>query len=118
MTLVDTSVWVDHFRHGNNKLGQLLLDGEVTAHPFVVGELTCGFLTKRAEILSLLETLPSVGVADHEEVLRLIDAHRLFGRGLGWVDMHLLTSAALAQAPIWSLDKTLMRSASKMGIAD
>jgi predicted nucleic acid-binding protein len=117
MILVDTSVWVDHFRHGNSRLAQLLLDGEVMCHPFVVGELACGFLTRRADILSLLSTLPSLAVADHAEALRLVDMQRLFGRGLGWIDVHLLASAVLAKVPVWSLDKTLSRTATALGMA-
>lgn len=117
MTLADTSVWVDHLRRGNSKLAQLLLDGEVLSHPFVVGELACGFLTKRAEILSLLGTLPKAVLADHEEVLRLVDTQRLYGQGLGWIDIHLLASALLSHTPIWTLDKTLARSAAAMGVA-
>lgn len=117
MTLADSSVWVDHLRRGNSRLGQLLLDGEVLSHPFVVGELACGFLTRRTEILSLLATLPQVAVADHAEVLRLVDNQRLYGQGLGWIDMHLLASAVLSHAPIWTLDKTLARSALAMGVS-
>jgi hypothetical protein len=117
LTLSDTSVWVDHLRCGNARLGQLLFDGEVLSHPFVVGELACGFLTRRAEILSLLDTLPKVAVADHAEVLRLVDTQRLFGQGLGWIDMHLLASAILSRTPIWTLDKTLARVALAMGVA-
>ena len=98
-------------------LGQLLLDGEATIHPFIVGELASGYLTKRSEILSLLKTLPSLEVAQDDEVLRLIESRRLFGRGLGWVDVHVLTSAVLAHLPIWSLDKALMRSASTIGLS-
>ena len=117
MTLADTSVWIDHLRHGNARLGKLLEDGEILSHPFVVGELACGFLTKRVEILSLLATLPNVAVADHFEVLRFVDAHRLCGRGLGWIDMHLLASAVLSRTPIWTMDRTLARVASAMGVA-
>lgn len=117
MTLVDTSVWVDHLRNGSSRLGQLLVDGEVSSHPFVIGELACGFLAKRAEILSLLDTLPKVVVADHSEVLRLLDAQRLYGRGLGWIDAHLLASALLTGTPIWTLDKPLARIAAAMGVS-
>ena len=117
MTLADTSVWVDHFRHGNPRLRQLLIDGEVLSHPFVIGELACGFLTKRAEILSLLVTLPKVVAAEHFEVIRLVDTQRLYGKGLGWVDMHLLASAVLGRNPIWTMDKNLERVASRMGVA-
>jgi predicted nucleic acid-binding protein len=94
----------------------MLLDGEVLSHPYVVGELACGFLTRRAEILTLLDTLPKVGVAEHAEVLRLVDAQRLYGRGLGWIDMHLLAAAVLSHTPLWTLDKTLARSAVAMGV--
>jgi predicted nucleic acid-binding protein len=116
VTLADTSVWVDHFRHGNSRLGQLLSDGAVATHSFVVGELACGFLTKRSEILGLLDTLPAVTVADHGEVLRLLEDRRLFGQGLGWIDLHLLASALLSQTPIWTLDKRLERAASSLGV--
>lgn len=118
MILADTSVWVDHFRRSNTRLGQLLVDGEVLCHPFVVGELACGFLTGRAEVLSLLETLPKAPVADHAEVLRLIDTRRLYGKGLGWIDMHLLASAVLSRTQLWTLDKPLSRVALAMGIAE
>jgi predicted nucleic acid-binding protein len=116
MILVDTSVWVDHLRHGSARLGQLLADGEVSSHPYVIGELACGFLTKRAEILSLLDTLPKVVEADHSEVLRLLDTQRLYGRGLGWIDAYLLASAVLTHTPLWTLDKTLARIATAMGV--
>ena len=116
VTLVDTSVWVHHFRHGNPRMAQLLTDGEVLGHPFVVGELACGFLTKREDVLSLLSNLPALDVADHADVLRLIDAQRLFGRGLGWIDVHLLTAAVLAGVRIWSLDRALARAARGLGI--
>ena len=117
MILADTSVWIDHFRHGRSRLGQLLLDGEVVSHPFVIGEVACGSLTNRGEILILLETLPKVVIADHLEVLRLVDSKRLYGRGLGWIDMHLLASAVLSRASIWTLDRALSRAASTMGVA-
>jgi predicted nucleic acid-binding protein len=117
MTLADTSVWVDHLRRGNRRLAQLLLDGEVLCHPFVIGELSCGFLTKRGEILSLLETLPALVVTNHDEVLRMVDSNRLYGRGLGWIDMHLLASAVLARSSIWTLDKSLAGAARTMGVA-
>jgi len=116
MILVDTSVWVDHFRYKNLRLSQLLVDGDVLTHPFVIGELACGFLTKRAEILSLLSTLPQILVAEPGEVLELLNSHRLYGRGLGWVDTHLLTSAVLSRTPVWSLDKTLSRVADALGV--
>lgn len=117
MVLVDTSVWIDHLTRGNSRLAQLLNDGMVLCHPFVIGELACGRLRNRQEILGLLAALPQVPVADHEEVLRLIDRHSLFGRRLGWVDVHLLGSTLLAAAALWTLDKSLNQAASVLRVA-
>ena len=117
MILADTSIWIDHLRRANSRLGQLLLDGEVLCHPFVMGELACGSLTKRDAILALLATLPIGVIADHSEVLGLLDAKRLYGRGLGWVDLHLLASTVLSQSRLWTLDKPLARVAASMGVA-
>lgn len=107
MLLVDTSVWVSHFRECNARLVNLLNDGYVMCHPFLVGELACGHLKNRAEILSLIQTLPKVVQAEDEEVLRLIDNNQLMGKGLGYIDIHLLASAILTKVPIWTLDKKL-----------
>jgi predicted nucleic acid-binding protein len=117
MVLVDTSVWVTHLRGMRADLVDLLTDGEVACHPFVVGELACGNLKNRTEILSLLESLPMVVAAEHEEVLQFIESHRLMGKGLGYVDVHLLASAALSRLPIWTLDKQLERVADLLGFA-
>jgi len=106
-TLVDTSVWVEHLRRGKPKLASLLETGSVYCHQFVIGELACGTLRNRRELLGLLSTLPQSPVAEHEEVLSLIAEQELAGRGLGWVDMHLLASALLANCPIWTLDRAL-----------
>ena len=114
MILVDTSIWVDHFRRGNSKLVQLLEDGEVVSHPFVIGELACGVLEPRQEILSLLAALPLEDVADHDAALALLDARGLHGRGLGWVDVHLLASASQSDARLWTLDKALSRAAASI----
>jgi predicted nucleic acid-binding protein len=114
MTLVDTSVWVDHFRRGNRALEALLLDGEVLCHPFVIGELACGNLRKRSETLGLLRALPGAPLADSDDVLTLIDRHRLTGTGLGWVDVHILSSALLAHTRLWTLDRPLARAAHRL----
>jgi predicted nucleic acid-binding protein len=90
MILADTSVWVDHFRNGNAELQNLLRDNEVLMHPFIVGELSCGSMQNRREILNLLQELPEANVAEHDEVLDLIEKRRLWGQGVGWVDVHLL----------------------------
>jgi predicted nucleic acid-binding protein len=115
--LVDSSVWVDHLRRGNRRLRQLLRDGRVITHPFVVGELACGWLTRRTEILWLLATLPAAVIAEHEEVLRLVEQARLHGRGLGWVDAHLLASVVLSKSSLWTLDRALARAAAGLGVA-
>ena len=109
--LVDTSVWVDHFRKGNMRLAELLNTTQVLMHPFVLGELCCGNLAKRAEVLGMLSDLPQIPVLEHDEVMDFVTAHRLYGRGLGWIDTHLLASARLARVPVWTLDKRLAAAA-------
>lgn len=107
MVLVDTSIWVSHFRGGEPRLKELLMNGRVVCHPFIVGELACGQLKNRKEILSSLAALPMAKIAEHEEVLHFIEKHRLIGIGLGYVDMHLLASALLSGIPLWTNDKKL-----------
>lgn len=114
--LVDTSVWVDHLRRGNARLARHLQNGEVESHPFIIGELACGNLKRRDEIMTLLDALPRVVEADHGEVLFLIESKRLSGRGLGWVDAHLLASAVLDGTSLWTLDKRLAEQARKLGV--
>lgn len=116
MVLVDTSVWIEHFRSGTIGLEESLDSGRVVCHPFVVGELACGNLKNRSHILSLLATLPLVHMAEHEEVMRFIEANRLMGKGLGYIDIHLLASAVLTSVPLWTLDKRLNRAAASMGM--
>lgn len=105
MVLVDTSVWVEHFRQGKIGLDDLLNEGQVACHPFVIGELACGNLKNRFQILSLLSTLPTALVAEHDEVMQFIETHHLMGKGLGFIDAHLLASALLTGIPLWTLDK-------------
>ncbi|MDA8138932.1 MAG: type II toxin-antitoxin system VapC family toxin [Desulfobacteraceae bacterium] len=114
MVLVDTSVWVSHLREGNAQLADLLNKSEVLCHPFVVGELAGGNLKDRAVILSYLEFLPMGVLAQHEEVLSFIEDNRLMGKGLGYIDFHLLASAVLTDVPLWTLDKRLDRVAGSM----
>jgi predicted nucleic acid-binding protein len=113
--LVDTSVWVDHFRNGNAPLVEALEDGHVWCHPFVQGELACGNLANRGEILSLLGALPEAPPSTHDEALTLVGQRKLWGSGLGWVDIHLLASALLAGIHLWTLDKRLAAVARDMG---
>jgi predicted nucleic acid-binding protein len=116
VVLVDTSVWIDHLRRGNAQLATRLENGEVEYHPFVVGELACGILARRGEILSLMESLPRVLEAEHEEVLSLVESRQLSGRGLGWIDVHLLASAMLQRTTLWTLDKRLAEQASRLDV--
>jgi predicted nucleic acid-binding protein len=117
LILVDTSVWIDHLRRGDARLAALLERGEVATHPFVIGELACGSLKERPVILQLLKQLPPAVVADHEEVLRLVERHRLHGRGIGYVDVHLLAAASLTHgARLWTRDRRLHRLAAELGL--
>ena len=111
MILADTSVWIQHFRHGEPALAGFLSDGLVLMHPFVCGELACGNLKNRSTVLSDLHALPSATSATTTEVLALIESRRLWGRGLGWVDAHLLASALLSHCAFWTLDKQLVEAA-------
>jgi predicted nucleic acid-binding protein len=117
VTLVDTSVWVEHFRRSGVGLKDLLTEGKVLCHPFVIGELACGRLRNRTTILTHLRALPETPVAEEEEVFHLLDGWRLHGRGLGWIDLHLLASARLAGSSLWTLDRPLQRAALRLGIA-
>ncbi len=115
MILVDTSVWIDHLRSGDDELATLLDNARVWTHPFVVGELACGNLHNRSEVLALLGDLPRVAVATDSEVLFYIEQHQLMGRGIGYIDAHLLAATALAgPAKLWSRDKRLATLAGEL----
>lgn len=116
MILVDTSVWVEHLRRGRVELSRLLDAAQVVCHPFVIGELACGSLRSRHEVLSLLGELTPAPVADHAEVLALVENRRLMGRGIGWIDAHLLASSVLAGAWLWTLDQRLAAIARPFGV--
>lgn len=116
LVLVDTSVWVDHLRRCNTTLVTLLERADVWTHPFVIGELACGNLVNRGRILESLAALPQVRPTAHHEVLSFVEVRHLMGRGLGWTDMHLLSSALLTGLPLWSLDRRLSRAARELGI--
>ena len=118
MILVDTSVWVDHLQRGDAELAGLLERGSVVVHPFVVGELACGSLADRATVLELLQDMPMAVVAESDEVLGFIERHRLHGRGIGYVDVHLLASTALTRgATLWTRDLRLRAAAEALGCA-
>jgi len=116
MILVDSSVWIDFFRHGGGKLTALLDQNSVLAHPLVIGELACGNLRNRIEILTQLGKLPHAPQATHVDALQLVEEHQLMGRGLGWIDVHLLASAMLAHARLWTLDQPLRRAAEALAV--
>ncbi|MBN1290120.1 MAG: PIN domain-containing protein [Actinobacteria bacterium] len=111
MVLVDTSVWVSFLREGNYTLETLLNNGEVMCHPFIVGELACGNIQNRPEILYMLQLLPKAAEATHEEVLLFIESNKVAGKGVGYIDVHLCASALLSDAKIWTLDKSLLKIA-------
>jgi predicted nucleic acid-binding protein len=117
MVLADTSVWVAHLRTGAIGLGALLHEGRVVCHPFIVGELAGGNLRKRSEILVHLQALPQAIQAENEEVMQFIENYRLMGKGLGYVDMHLLAAALLTKVLLWTLDQKLHKVAVKLGLA-
>jgi hypothetical protein len=116
--LVDTSVWVDHLRVGDDALGGALEAGHVLTHPFVIGELACGSLRNRRQVLALLGRVPAAPVATQAEALEFLEGHALMGRGIGFVDVHLLASAALAApARLWTRDRRLAEIATRLDLA-
>lgn len=118
MILADTSIWAEHLRKGERRLARALEAGAVWMHPFVIGELACGNLHNRDDVLALLGQLPTATVATGAEVLAFIELHALMGRGIGWVDAHLLAAVALTPpVRLWTHDRRLGQVAVEMGIA-
>lgn len=117
MILVDTSVWIDHLRRGDAHLMATLLAGHVLIHPWVIGEIACGTLRERGQVLDLLRSLSLSPVALEDEVLFFIEQYELMGRGIGYVDIHLLASAQLAGARLWTRDKRLVVVANELGMS-
>lgn len=118
MILADTSVWIDYLRLGDSRLAGLLESNELCIHEFVVGELACGNLRARAQVLDLLRSLPSVLTADPQEVLLLVERHRLMGCGIGYIDMHLLAAViAHGGVQLWTRDKWLRAAAANLEAA-
>jgi len=117
MVLVDTSVWILYFREGLSDLANLLNKGLVASHPFIIGEIACGNIKNRTEVLALLQLLPQVTQAKHAEVIAFIESNRLMGRGLGYIDLHLSASARLSRIPVWTLDKRLDETNQELGIS-
>lgn len=118
MILVDSSVWIAHLRHGLPKLTERLNAAEVLGHPMVIGELALGNLRQRSLIIGSLSDLPKAGVATDDEVLSFIERLRLFGLGIGYVDVHLLASTRLTpDTRLWTLDRRLADAAGRFGLA-
>ena len=117
MILVDTSVWIEHLRRGVPKLAALLNDQGVVTHPFVIGELACGRLRQRGEILADLSRMPRATVASHDEALSLVETRGLDGTGVGWVDVHLLASALMEGCTLWTRDRRLRKVSEDLGVA-
>ena len=117
MILVDTSIWIDHLRQGDTHLAGVLQAGQCLGHPFVIGELACGNLGNRQRVLALLQGLPRAPVASDDEVLTFVERRNLMGRGIGYLDAHLLASTVLAGAPLWTRDRRLVAVAQALGLA-
>ena len=117
MILVDTSVWIEHFRGEEHRLRDYLNRGIVLGHPFVTGELACGNLKNRGYVLTLISKLPAAAKASDKEVLEFIEKRALSGLGIGYIDMHLLTSTAITtDTRLWTLDKRLYSIAKEMDL--
>lgn len=117
MILVDTSVWLDHFHHTDEMLLRLLDSGLVLSHPFVIGEIAMGRFKSRNSVLGKMSDLPQAVTADPEEVLAFISEQALFGRGISYVDAHLLAAAKLtSSATLWTRDKRLLAAAVRLDL--
>ena len=117
MILVDTSIWIDHGRRRDVRLAGWLTEGLVLGHPFVQGELACGDMPRRGEVLALLAHLPPATVVSHREMLHFVERHRLMNRGLGWIDLHLLASTLVSRATLATRDARLADVARGLGVA-
>ena len=116
MVLVDTSVWINHLRNNDPQLEKLLFDGSVVCHPHIIGELACGNIKNRQEIISLLQALPQISLVDFKEFLYFIEQNQLHGKGIGFVDIHLLASAKLDRIPLWTADKRLQSASVELDL--
>jgi len=118
MILADSSVWIDHLIVENPHLVSLLQQRQILIHPMVIGELACGNMRDRADVMRLLRGLPRIFAATHDEVLFLIESHHFMGRGIGFIDAHLLTSTAMSEpTQLWTNDRRLMELATELGVA-
>ena len=116
LILVDTSVWIKHLRVSDKILIRLLEQGLVACHPFIIGELACGDIKNRHEIIRLLNDLPSTDILDHDDILEFIEYRKIMNKGIGYVDVHLLASALVSETPLWTLDKALRNISNQLSI--
>lgn len=114
--LVDTSVWIKHLREGDPDLIRLLEQGLVACHPFIIGEIACGDIRNRYEIISLLNDLPSTDILDHSDIMEFIENRKIMNKGIGYIDVHLLGSALVSETPLWTFDKALKKIAIQLSI--
>jgi predicted nucleic acid-binding protein len=116
--LIDTNVWIDHFSRENNYVSALLEAGRVVMHPYIVAELALGSLRDRMMTLTSLELLPELPVAELHEVRQLIEVQKLYTRGIGFVDAHLLASLIIVEVSteLWTDDGGLMEAAKNFGL--
>ncbi len=117
MILADNSVWIDHFRRPDPGLSKLLDADLIYSHPFVIGEVACGNLADRIGKLGLMSNLDCAPIADHEEIVEFIDEHMLMGRGIGYIDVQLLASAAMQAGRLWTRDRRLKDPAEGLGLS-
>jgi predicted nucleic acid-binding protein len=117
LILVDTSIWINHLRSGNEQLRRHLNEGSVVIHPFIIAELALGSLQERVKTLALLDLLPQMRVAKINEVRFAIEARSLYSRGIGFIDAHLITSIFINPPTLlWTRDKQLRRVAEDLGV--
>jgi predicted nucleic acid-binding protein len=116
MILVDSSVWINHLRNRNQQLAELLEAGEIATHTCVIGELACGTLSQRSLFLARLGCLQQCPESPFTEVMNLIEKHHLWGRGLSWADVHIISSAHTTEHEIWTDDKAMQQAASEIGL--
>ncbi|AOY60071.1 MULTISPECIES: type II toxin-antitoxin system VapC family toxin [Desulfococcus] len=117
MILADTNVWIKHFRESDAELIEHLNMGFVACHPFIIGELACGNIGNRAEILTLLKALPAAPIVEPRELLNFIENNMLMGRGLGYVDIQILASAIIGNVVLWTFDRRLNAAATELGVS-
>lgn len=116
LLVADTSVWIDHFRRGNDKLIESLAALRIGTHEFVIGELILGTLPRRSPEAQALAALPFIPTVSHDECVGFVDQHGLVGQGLGWVDAHILASVYQSSARIWTLDRAVRKFAERLDL--